>query len=120
MSDAPTDGLRPAVAAFQKSAGPKMETLLPHRGAVLELRSKGASFSLIARLLERIGVQVSTDTLRRLCARPPSALCDAPSDATPTASPPQPGTVNLSNRPPAPTTSPSAPRGPRIADPSEQ
>ena len=120
MSDAPTDGLRPAVAAFQKSAGPKMETLLPHRGAVVELRSKGASFSLIARLLERIGIHVSTDTLRRLCARPPSALCDAPADPTPTASVTPSSSINLSNRPPAPTISPSAPRGPRIAAPSGQ
>jgi hypothetical protein len=115
MSDAPANDLRPAAAAFCKSAGPKMEALLPHQTAVLELRAKGASFALIARLLERIGVHVSIDTLRRLCARPSSRACDASAKAQP-ASLPLSNAVNLPERPPAPHN----PRGPRIADPSTQ
>jgi hypothetical protein len=115
MNDAPNDGLRPAADAFCKSPGPKMEALLPHRTAVLELRGKGASFALIGRLLERIGIPVSTDTLRRLCARSSSGACNATAGEQ-AASPPQPA-------PKLPTTSalsPHAPRGPRIADPSTQ
>jgi len=112
MSDAPTDDLRPAAAAFLKSAGPKMETVLPHRTAVLELRSKGASFALIARLLEHIGVNVSTDTLRRLCKHPPFVASDTPVVAGPMASVP--------DRPTAPAMRPNASRGPRIADPRGQ
>ena len=92
-----------------------MEALLPHQTAVLELRAKGASFALIARLLERIGVHVSIDTLRRLCARPRSGGSDASAGAQP-ASLPLPNAVNLPERPPAQHN----PRGPRIADPSTQ
>ena len=112
MNDVPIDDLRPIAAAFRKSAGHKMEALLPHQTAVRELRRKGASFALIARLLERIGVHVSTDTLRRLCARPPSDPCDAP-----------PGEQSTSLPEPAPTApalTPHRPRGPRVADPSTQ
>jgi hypothetical protein len=115
MNDAPNDDLRPTAEAFCKSPGPKMEALLPHRTAVLELRGKGASFALIARLLERIGILVSTDTLRRLCARSSWGACNrSPGEQTP--SPPQP----TPKVPAAPAISPNAPRGPRIADPSTQ
>lgn len=115
MNDGPNDDLRPAAEAFCKSPGPKMEALLPHRTAVLELRGKGASFALIARLLERIGIPVSTDTLRRLCARSSWEACNrSPGEQTP--SPPQPAP----KVPTAPAMSPHAPRGPRIADPSMQ
>jgi len=72
MNNAPTDDLRQTAAAFQKSAGPKMNTPLQHRIAMLELRRKGAYFAIIARLMESNGVHVSTDTIRRLCARTPS------------------------------------------------
>ena len=64
MNNASTDDLRQTAAAFQKSSGPKMDTLMQHRIAVLELRRKGASFAIIARLRESIGVHVSTDTIR--------------------------------------------------------
>jgi len=126
MSDAPTDDLRPAAAAFQKSVGPKMDMLLPHRNAVLELRGKGASFALIARLLEHIGVNVSTDTLRRLCVRTPCNACDAPVLAMPKAGQRAPSATSPSNQPQAPndiaapTIRPNVPRGPRIADPRGQ
>jgi len=70
MSDAGHD-LGAAAKAFRKSVGYKMETLLPHRDAVLELRAKGASLALISRLLENVGIHVSTDTIRRLCLRDP-------------------------------------------------
>jgi hypothetical protein len=105
MNDVSNADLRPAAAAFRKSAGPKMGTLLPHRVAVRELRGKGASFTIIARLLERIGVHVSTDTIRRLCARPLSTADDTQAVAVPT-------TVQA---PAAIST-----RGPRIADPFKQ
>ena len=112
MNNVPIDDLRPIAAAFRKSAGHKMEALLPHQTAVRELRGKGASFALIARLLERIGVHVSTDTLRRLCARPPSDPCDAPPREQST-SLPEPA-------PTAPAFTPHKPRGPRVADPRTQ
>jgi hypothetical protein len=51
MNDVSTADIRPAVGAFQKSAGPKMNTLLPHRIAVLDPRDKGASLPIIARKL---------------------------------------------------------------------
>ena len=115
MNDVPIDDLRPIAAAFRKSAGHKMEALLPHQTAVRELRGKGASFALIARLLERIGVHVSTDTLRRLCARPPSDPCDAPPREQSTSLPEPAPTA-----PTAPAFTPHKPRGPRVADPRTQ
>jgi hypothetical protein len=115
MNDVPIDDLRPIAATFRKSAGHKMEAVLPHQNAVRELRGKGASFALIARLLVRIGVHVSTDTLRRLCARPPSDACDAPPVEQSTSLPePAP------KAPTVPAFTPHKPRGPRIADPSTQ
>lgn len=115
MNDVPIDDLRPIAATFRKSAGHKMEAVLPHQNAVRELRGKGASFALIARLLERIGVHVSTDTLRRLCARPPSDACDAPPVEQSTSLPePAP------KAPTAPALTTHRPRGPRVADPSTQ
>ena len=107
MNNAPTD-LRQTAAAFQKSAGPKMDTLLRHRIAVLELRRKGASFAIIARLLESIGVHVSTDTIRRLCARTPSTSFETRVVQIPTTGQ-APKAINS-----------NVPRGPRIADPSRQ
>ena len=105
MNDISNADLRPVAAAFQKSAGPKMDTLQPHRVAVRELRGKGASFPIIARLLERIGVHVSTDTIRRLCERPLSTADDTQAAA-------------VSTTVPAPAK--ISPRGPRIADPFRQ
>jgi hypothetical protein len=107
MNNAPTD-LRQTAAAFQKSAGPKMDTLLQHRIAVLELRRKGASFAIIARLLEAIGVQVSTDTIRRLCVRTPSTSFETRLVQIPTTGQ-APKAINS-----------NVPRGPRITDPSRQ
>ena len=118
MNDVPIDDLRPIAAAFRKSAGHKMEALLPHQTAVRELRGKGASFALIARLLERIGVHVSTDTLRRLCARPPSDPCDAlPGEQSTSLPEPAP---TAPTAPTAPAFTPQKPRGPRVADPRTQ
>jgi len=108
MNNAATDDLRQTAAAFQKRAGPKMDTLMQHRIAVLELRRKGASFATIARLLESIGVQVSTDTIRRLCARTPSTSFETRVVQIPTTGQ-APKAINS-----------NVPRGPRIADPSRQ
>ncbi|MEI7776207.1 MAG: hypothetical protein WCK17_15690 [Verrucomicrobiota bacterium] len=108
MNNAPTDDLRQTAAAFEKSAGPKMDTLLQHRIAVLELRHKGASFTIIARLLESIGVLVSTDTIRLLCARTPSTSFETRVVQIPTTGQ-APKAINS-----------NVPRGPRITDPSRQ
>jgi hypothetical protein len=107
MNDVSNADLRPAAAAFQKSAGPKMDTLLPHRIAVRELRGKGASFPIIARLLERIGVHVSTDTTSAVsvCTRPLYTADDTQAAA-------------VSTTVPAPAA--ISTRGPRIADPFKQ
>lgn len=115
MSDADHD-LGAAAKAFRKSIGYKMETLLPQRDAVLELRSKGASLALISRLLENVGIHVSTDTIRRLCLRDlqhspritsnPKVELQKPVDLPATASRDTPQTTLL--------------RGPRIANPNTQ
>jgi len=116
MSDAPKHDLRTVSKAFQKRGGYKMEMLLPHRDAVVELRAKGASLALIARLLENVGIHVSVDTIRRLCLRepehspritsPPKLELQTPVDLHATAS--------------RDTPQPTLLRGPRIADPSTQ
>ena len=59
-----------------------METRLPHQTAVLDLRGEGAS-SPSSRVLERIGVHVSIDTLRRRCARHSSGGSYASAKAQP-------------------------------------
>jgi len=107
MNNAPTDDLRQTAAAFQKSAGPKMNTPLQHRIAMLELRRKGAYFAIIARM-ESNGVHVSTDTIRRLCARTPSTSFETRVVQIPTTGQ-APKAINS-----------NVPRGPRIADPSRQ
>ena len=116
MSDAPKHDLRTLSKAFHKRGGYKMEMLLPHRDAVVELRAKRASLALIARLLENAGIHVSVDTVRRLCLRepehsphitsPPKVELQKPVDraATPGRDVPQPTLL----------------RGPRIADPNTQ
>ena len=122
MNDAPDEAFRSVASGFRKSLGYKMETLSPHEAAVLELRVKGASYPLIARMLGNIGVHVSAQTLRRFClrsetsrnpARPaPAAI---PSPTTPSENPKAkslPTQLASSNTPPT--------RGPRIADPSTQ
>ena len=117
MSDADHD-LAVAAKAFRKSIGYKMETLLPHRGAVLELRSKGASLALISRLLENVGIHVSTDTIRRLCLREPynsHRMASPPKEGLETG--PETSLPAVTSRDTPQTT---FPRGPRIADPNTQ
>jgi len=101
-----------------------MESLLTHLPAVLELRSKGASFSLIARMLEHIGVHVSSETVRRLCVRSSSAPQGSHPGDSATASILQPSDVPGEKpkqaTPSVITTSAKSAKGPRIADPSTQ
>lgn len=85
-----------------------MDTLLLHRIAVLELRRKGAALAIIARLLASIGVHVSTDTIRRLCARKLSTAFE-----TRVVQIPKTGQATAA-------ISSNLPRGPRITDPSRQ
>jgi hypothetical protein len=116
MSDAAKHDLRTVSKAFHKRGGYKMEMLLPHRDAVVELRAKGASLALIARLLENVGIHVSVDTIRRLCLRQPEHSLHV-------TSPPK---VELQKSVDFPATAsrdvpqPTLLRGPRIADPNTQ
>ena len=115
MSNAGHD-LGAAAKAFRKNGGYKMETLLPHRDAVLELRAKGASLALISRLLENVGIHVSTDTIRRLCLRDPQhspLITSLPKVELQTP-------VDLHATASRDTPQPTLLRGPRIADPSTQ
>ncbi|MCX8511500.1 MAG: hypothetical protein ORN83_07045 [Chthoniobacteraceae bacterium] len=116
MSDASNHDLRTASKAFHKSRGYKMAMLLPHRDAVLELRAKGASLALIARLLENIGVHVSIDTIRRLCLREPEHSPQITAPATREL----PKQVDLPATLRRDIPQPTLLRGPRIADPNSQ
>jgi hypothetical protein len=125
MNDAPDDAFRSVASGFQKSFGYKMDTLSPHEAAVHELRAKGASYTLIARMLGNISVHVSAQTLRRFCIRsattrnPDSQTATAQAQTTPHKTP---SDNSKANALPAPFNplKPSSSRGPRIADPSTQ
>lgn len=41
--------------------------LMPHRESIAMLRSKGASYRAIAKILDKVKIQVSLDTLSRFC-----------------------------------------------------
>jgi hypothetical protein len=116
MSDAAKHDLRTVSKAFHKRGGYKMEMLLPHRDAVVELRAKGASLALIARLLEGVGIHVSVDTIRRLCLLEPEHSRQI------TASPPRelPKPVDIPATLSRDIPQPILLRGPRIADPNNQ
>jgi hypothetical protein len=45
----------------------KFRKLLPMKGSIAELRSKGASYAAIADILRNINVPVASDTLFRFC-----------------------------------------------------
>jgi len=116
MSDAAKHDLRTVSKAFHKRGGYKMEMLLPHRDAVLELRAKGASLALIARLLEGVGIHVSVDTIRRLCLREPEHSPHITSAPKVELQKPVDRAATAGRDVPQPTLL----RGPRIADPSTQ
>ena len=111
--------LRSAVASFKKSSGPQMDTLLPHRAEILELRAKGATFAKIGRLLENIGINVSSDTLRRFCIREHSIDANQTVIST-SLTPLRPHAAARMVDPPTPPIKNVGSRGPRIADPRNQ
>ena len=116
MSDVAKHDLRTVSKAFHKRGGYKMEMLLPHRDAVVELRAKGASLALIARLLENAGIHVSVDTIRRLCLREPE---HSPHITSPLKVELQ-KSVNFPATASRDVPQPTLLRGPRIADPNTQ
>lgn len=109
--------------------------LMPHRDSIATLRSKGASYRAIARILDKVKIRVSLDTLSRFCretieqkperkgsrrsnSAPVSRHAeDSLSDRTsPQLAPDSPSLAKDVN-----VTEPAAPprsKGPRIADPN--
>ena len=108
--------------------------LMPHRDSIATLRSKGASYRAIARILDKVKIRVSLDTLSRFCRETieekPERKSRRRSRTSPVsgrmgASPSEPkrphgAPDNLVLGRDANVTEPSVPprgKGPRIADP---
>lgn len=109
--------------------------LMPHLESISMLRSKGASYRAIAKILDTVNIRVSLDTLSRFCretielkperkgrrrSAPPSlsGRTEAPPSEPPQshATPDSPAPAKDANTAEAPTTQRG--KGPRIADPA--
>lgn len=125
-----------AAAADYTPPEPQSHTMLaPHRESIAMLRSKGASYRTIVKILDKVNIRVSLDTLSRFCRdtieqkpvgkgrrRPMPPSSPAPMDGSaPEPAPPQ---RTPDNRPAARDAKPAEPvdpprgKGPRIADPT--
>ncbi|MFT3991847.1 MAG: hypothetical protein QM680_10610 [Luteolibacter sp.] len=116
-----------AAAASYTPPEPQSHTMLmPHRESIAMLRSKGASFRTIVKILGKVNIRVSLDTLSRFCResieqkperkvrrRPRAASVAARTETFPS---------GVQPKAPAPdreenTNIQSRGKGPRIADP---
>lgn len=56
-----------AAASYTPPEPQSHTMLMPHRESIAMLRSKGASYRTIARILDKVQIRVSLDTLSRFC-----------------------------------------------------
>jgi hypothetical protein len=70
-NDSATDLVAARLAQAMRDYVPRHPTkfrkLLPMKGSIAELRSKGASYAVIAEILRNINVPVASDTIFRFC-----------------------------------------------------
>lgn len=140
MSTDPTTAEQQRVIAEEAASftppEPQSHTMLmPHRESIATLRSKGASYRAIVKILGKVNIRVSLDTLSRFCREtieqkpergnrrrpgipPASKRPEAPlsEPAPPPATPDSPALAQHDKA--ADPATPPRGKGPRIADPT--
>jgi hypothetical protein len=67
VTDLAAARLAQAIRGYVPRHPTKFRKLLPMKGSIAELRSKGASYAAIAGILQNINVPVANDTVFRFC-----------------------------------------------------
>lgn len=108
--------------------------LMPHRDSIAMLRSKGASYRAIAKILDMVKIRVSLDTLSRFCRETIEQKPERGNHRRPVTPPASKRMEGPMSEPAPPPTAPDSPapakeetaagpatpprgKGPRIADP---
>jgi hypothetical protein len=123
-----------AAASYTPPEPQSHALLMPHRESIAMLRSKGASYRSIAKILAAVQISVSLDTLSRFCRetieqksgrkggrRSAKGTRSGPAEVPSYDSPPPSMSEKPAVKAEAQAVDPAAPprgRGPRIADPS--
>lgn len=123
-----------AAASYTPPEPQSHAMLMPHRDSIAMLRSKGASYRAIAKILDTVKIHVSLDTLSRFCREtieqkpergsrrrpgtpPASKRAEAPmSEPAPPPAPPDSPAPAKEEKAAEPAAPPRG-KGPRIADP---
>lgn len=113
-ADSATRQFATVVRDFTPKASAKFQALLPFKDGIAELRCKHASYEIIADILRNINVAVSHDTVARFCHE---VLVIAPTQRRRRKPRLSGASRQPRNQSHPPTTTRSATRGPRVADP---